>query len=160
MNLFVAKLSPSTTSDDLQKIFSAYGEVTSAKIIFDKETGNSKGYGFVEMENEEEAKAAIAALNGSDQEGNTIVVKEANAPEDRPKRDAGNRGGFRGGFQGRSNSGGGFQRRTDNRGGGGGGYQRRDDNRGGGGGFQRRDDNRSGGSRNFGTRDNDGGNRW
>ena len=159
MNLFVAKLSSSTTSDDLQKIFSAYGEVTSAKIIFDKETGNSKGYGFVEMENEEEAKAAVAALNGSDQDGNTIVVKEANAPEDRPKRDAGNRGGFRGGFQGRSNSGGGFQRRTDSRGGGG-GYQRRDDNRGGGGGFQRRDDNRGGGSRNFGNRDNDGGNRW
>ena len=159
MNLFVAKLSPSTTSDDLQKIFSAYGEVTSAKIIFDKETGNSKGYGFIEMENEEEAKAAIAALNGSDQDGNTIVVKEANAPEDRPKRDAG-RGGFRGGFQGRSNSGGGFQRRTDSRGGSGGGYQRRDDNRGGGGGFQRRDDNRGGGSRGFGNRDNDGGNRW
>jgi RNA recognition motif-containing protein len=159
MNLFVAKLSPSTTSDDLQKIFSAFGEVTSAKIIFDKETGNSKGYGFVEMENEEEAKAAIAALNGSAQGGDAVVVKEANAPEDRPKRDAGNRGGFRGGFQGRSNSGGGggFQRRNDNRGGG--GFQRRDDNRGGGG-FQRRDDNRGGGSRNFGNRDNDGGNRW
>lgn len=158
MNLFVAKLSPSTTSDDLQKIFSAYGEVTSAKIIFDKETGNSKGYGFIEMENEEEAKAAIAALNGSDQDGNTIVVKEANAPEDRPKRDAGNRGGFRGGFQRRNDSrgGGGFQRRDDNRGG---GYPRRDDNRGGGG-YPRRDDNRGGGQRNFGNHDNDGGNRW
>ena len=146
MNLFVAKLSPSTTGEDLQEIFSAFGEVTSAKIIMDKETGNSKGYGFVEMANDEEAKAAIAALNATEVGGKEIVVKEANAREERPRSSGGGqRGGFRsGGFQSRGGGGGGYQRRDDNRGGGGGGYQRRDD-RGGG--------RRDGGSR-------DGGNRW
>ncbi len=147
MNLFVAKLSSSTTGDDLQEIFSAHGKVTSAKVIIDRETGNSKGFGFVEMENDDEAKAAIAALNETELDGKEIVVKEANDREERPRRDSNQRsGGYQsrgggGGFQGRS--GGGFQRRDDNRGGGG----RRDDNRGGGG---RRDDNRGGG----------GGNRW
>ena len=148
MNLFVAKLSPNTTGEDLQEMFAAYGEVTSAKIIMDKETGNSKGYGFVEMQNDDEAKAAIAALNASEVDGKEIVVKEANAREERP-RSGGHRGGFQnrgggGGFQ-RRDGGSGFQRRDDNRGGG--GYQ----NRGGGGGFQRRDG---------GNRDSGGGNRW
>ena len=132
MNLFVAKLSSSTTGDDLQEIFSAYGEVSSAKVIIDRETGNSKGFGFVEMADEEEAKAAIAALNESELDGKEIVVKEANPREERPRRDS--RGG--GGYQSR---GGGYQRRDD-RGG---------DRRGGG----RRDDNRGGG---YGG----GGNRW
>jgi RNA recognition motif-containing protein len=127
MNLFVAKLSSSTTGDDLQELFSAHGEVASAKVIIDRETGNSKGFGFVEMPNEEEAKAAIAALNETEVDGKEIVVKEANAREERPRRDS--RGG--GGYQSRG-GGGGY-----NRGGGGGGYQRRDDNRGGGGGGNR-----------------------
>jgi len=139
MNLFVAKLSSSTTGDDLQELFSAHGEVTSAKVIIDRETGNSKGFGFVEMPNAEEAKAAIAALNETEVDGKEIVVKEANDREERPRRDSGHRGGY----QSRGGGGGGYQ----SRGGGGGGYQRRDDNRGGGG---RRDDNRGGG----------GGNRW
>lgn len=146
MNLFVAKLSSSTTGEDLKEIFSAHGEVTSAKVIIDRETGNSKGFGFVEMANDDEAKAAIAALNQTELDGKEIVVKEANDREERPRRDSNQRGGFqsRGG-------GGGYQRRDDNRGGG--GYQRRDDNRGGG----RRDDNRGGGRRD----DNrGGGNRW
>ena len=143
MNLFVAKLSPSTTGEDLQEMFSVYGEVTSAKVIMDKETGNSKGYGFVEMTNDEEAKAAIAGLNATEVGGKEIVVKEANAREERPRRDSGSRGGFKsGGFQ--------------NRGGGGGGYQRRDDNRGGGG-YPRRDDR--GPRRDSGSRDG-GGSRW
>lgn len=156
MNLFVAKLSPNTTGEDLQEMFSAYGEVTSAKVIIDKETGNSKGYGFVEMTNDEEAKAAIAALNASEVDGKEIVVKEANAREERPRGG----GGSRGGFQNRGGSGGsrgGFQNR-----GGGGGFQRRDDSRGGGG-FQRRDDNRGSGGfqrRDGGNRDSGGGNRW
>jgi RNA recognition motif-containing protein len=119
MNLFVAKLSSSTTGDDLQEIFSAYGEVASAKVIIDRETGNSKGFGFVEMPNDEEGNAAISALNESEVDGKEIVVKEANAREERPRRD--NRGG------------GGYNRGGDNRGGGYGGG-RRDDNRGGGGG--------------------------
>ncbi len=136
MNLFVAKLSSSTTSDDLEKIFSEYGEVSSVKIIFDKVTQNSKGYGFVEMPNSEEAEKAISTLNDTELDGKQIVVKEANAREERPRRDS--RGG--GGFQSRGGGGGGFQRR-DSRGGG--------DRRGGG----RRDDNRGGG---YGG----GGNRW
>ena len=135
MNLFVAKLSSSTTGDDLQEVFSTYGEVSSAKVIIDRETGNSKGFGFVEMANEEEGKAAIAALNESELDGKEIVVKEANPREERPRRD--------------SNHGGGY-----NRGGGGGGYNRGGSDRGGYGG--RRDDNRGGGGYGGGG----GGNRW
>ena len=131
MNLFVAKLSSSTTGDELQELFSAHGEVTSAKVIIDRETGNSKGFGFVEMPNDEEAKAAIAAINETELDGKEIVVKEANDREERPRRS----------------------------GGGGGGFQRRDDNRGGGGGFQRRDD-RGGGGRRDDNRGGGGGNRW
>ncbi|MEZ5104052.1 MAG: RNA-binding protein [Draconibacterium sp.] len=142
MNLFVAKLSSSTTGDDLNEIFSAYGEVTSAKVIIDKETQNSKGYGFVEMPDDEDAKRAIAALNESELDGKQIVVKEANAREERPRRDS--RGG--GGFQNRG--GGGFQRRDN----------RRDDRRGGsGGGGQRRFDNRSRGGGSGGYDQNE---RW
>lgn len=153
MNLFVAKLSSSTTGEDLQELFSAHGEVTSAKVIVDRETGNSKGFGFVEMANEEEAKAAIAALNETELDGKEIVVKEANDREERPRRDSNQRSG---GYQSRSGSGGGgYQGRS---GGGSGGYQRRDDNRGGGGG--RRDDNRSGGGGRREGGSSGGGNRW
>ena len=150
MNLFVAKLSSSTTGDDLQELFSAHGEVSSAKVIVDRETGNSKGFGFVEMANDDEAKAAIAALNETELDGKQIVVKEANDREERPRRDSNQRSG---GYQSRGGGGGGYQGRS---GGGGGGYQRRDDNRGGGGGG-RRDDNRGGGPRREGG---GGGNRW
>ncbi|QIA07916.1 RNA recognition motif domain-containing protein [Draconibacterium halophilum] len=124
MNLFVAKLDSSITGDYLNELFSAHGEVASAKVIFDRETGNSKCFGFVEMPNEEEANAAIASLNESEVEGKQIVVKEANPPQERPRRDF-NRGG--GGGYNRGGGGGGY-----NRGGGGGGY-----NRGGGGGDRR-----------------------
>ena len=125
MNLFVARLSSSTTGDDLQELFSAHGEVASAKVIFDRETGNSKGFGFVEMPNDEEANAAIAALNESEIDGKQIVVKEANPRQERPRGGGYNRGG------------GGYNRRNDNRGGGYGGG-RRDDNRGGYGGGEKR----------------------
>ena len=129
MNLFVAKLSSSTTGDELQEVFSAYGEVTSAKVIIDRETGNSKGFGFVEMADDEEAKAAIAGLNETELDGKQIVVKEANAREERPRRE-GNRGG--GGYQSKGGGGGGFRRDAhggDRRSSGGGG--RRDENLGG-----------------------------
>lgn len=139
MNLFVARLNSSTTGEDLQEIFSQYGEVSSAKVIFDKETGNSKGFGFVEMPSAEEANAAIAALNETEVDGKEIVVKEANDRPERPRRD----------FQRRDN----YQSRG---GGGGGGYQRRDDRRGGGGGG-RRNDNRSRGGGGGGY---DSGNSW
>jgi RNA recognition motif-containing protein len=86
MNVFVAKLNPATTSKDLEALFGVYGEIVSAKVIFDKETGNSKGYGFVEMKNDEEAIAAIQALNDSDVKGNQIVVKEARPREEQAQR--------------------------------------------------------------------------
>jgi len=152
MNLFVAKLSSSTTGDELQELFSAHGEVTSAKVIIDRETGNSKGFGFVEMPNDEEAKAAIAAINETELDGKEIVVKEANDREERPRRSGGG-----GGYQSRGGGGGGYQGRS---GGGGGGFQRRDDNRGGGGGFQRRDDRGGGGRRDDNRGGSGGGNRW
>ncbi len=84
MNLFVAKLSPATTGQDLEELFKEFGEVVSAKVIFDRETGNSKGYGFVEMKNDDEARAAIEALNDSENEGKQMVVKEARPREDQP----------------------------------------------------------------------------
>jgi RNA recognition motif-containing protein len=88
MNVFVAKLSPATTGKDLEKIFSEFGEVVSAKVIFDRDTGSSKGYGFVEMLTEEQAKAAIIALNETEIDGKQIVVREANlrVENTRPKK--------------------------------------------------------------------------
>ncbi len=91
MNIFVAKLNYRTTKEGLQSAFEQFGEVSSAKIIMDRDTGRSKGYGFVEMSDDDAANAAIAALNESDLDGQNIVVKQS---EDRPKRDnhgAGNR---------------------------------------------------------------------
>lgn len=133
MNLFVAKLNSSITGDNLLELFSVFGEVASAKVIMDRETGNSKGYGFVEMPNNEEANAAIAGLNDTEVEGNQIVVKEANPPQERPRRDfnRGGGGGYNRGGGGGYNRGGGDRR-------GGGGYNRGGgDRRGGGGGYDR-----------------------
>lgn len=112
MNIFVAKLNFDTQSEDLREAFEAFGEVSSAKVIDDKYTGKSRGFGFVEMDNDDEALAAINELNDSVLDGNTIVVKKAE-----PR---GERGGERGG-----NRGGGFNRGGGNRGGGG-GYNRND----------------------------------
>ena len=93
MNIFVARLNFDTIESDLQSAFEAYGAVDSVKIITDKFTGKSKGFGFVEMPNDEEAQEAINALNDTDMDGRTIVVKKA---EPRENRD--NRGGGRGGY--------------------------------------------------------------
>jgi len=82
MNLFVARLSPGTTGQDLEELFGEFGEVVSAKVIFDKETGNSKGYGFVEMKDDDQAKTAIIALNDTEVDGKQIVVKEARPREE------------------------------------------------------------------------------
>ncbi len=81
MNIFIAKLAAKTTGDSLRSLFEQYGSVDSSKVIMDRETGNSKRFGFVEMENDDEANSAIEALNETDFEGSTIVVKVAN-----PKR--------------------------------------------------------------------------
>ncbi len=77
MNIFVAKLSPAVTAQDLQSLFEKYGEVASAKVIMDKATGFSKRYGFVEMNNDDEAKLAIQELNNSQFENSVIVVKQS-----------------------------------------------------------------------------------
>lgn len=84
MNIFVAKLPYDVTSDDLKDIFGDYGVVKTANVIMDRETGRSKGFGFVEMDDDESARKAIAELNGGQLDGRTIVVKEA---EPRKKRD-------------------------------------------------------------------------
>jgi len=89
MNIFVAKLSPRTTDESLFDLFQEYGEVASAKVIFDRDTGNSKGYGFVEMPDENEASQAIEGLNDSEFDGNTIVVKKARPKEGNQRRGGG-----------------------------------------------------------------------
>lgn len=123
MNIFVAKLSPSTTSEDLESLFAQFGDVSSAKVIFDRDTGNSRGFGFVEMDVEDEGFEAINQLNETELDGRRIVVKKA-----RPREERGGGGGFggggRGGFGGGGRSGGGgYNRGGGNSGGfGGGGY--------------------------------------
>jgi RNA recognition motif-containing protein len=83
MNIYVGNLPYSTTPDDLQEVFSAFGEVSAARIVNDRETGRAKGFGFVEMPNDEEAKKAIEALNGNDIGGRKVVVNEARPREPR-----------------------------------------------------------------------------
>ena len=90
MNLFVTKLNFDTTQDTLQALLEEFGEVSSCKLIVDRETGRSKGFAFVEMPNDESARAAIESLNMARIEGRQIIVKEA---EDRPQREGGYRGG-------------------------------------------------------------------
>lgn len=77
MNIFIGSLPYTIKESDLIRFFEEYGEVNSAKIIVDRATGRSKGYGFVEMANDEEAKKAISELNGAELEGRTLVVNEA-----------------------------------------------------------------------------------
>ncbi len=85
MNIFVSKLSWGTKSDALGQLFAQFGEVSSANVITDRETGRSRGFGFVEMPNEEEAKAAIEALDNKEFEGRTITVNVARPRESRPR---------------------------------------------------------------------------
>jgi len=84
MNIFVARLNFKTRREDLEAAFAKFGQVTSAKIVKDRDTGRSKGFGFVEMANDAEAQAAIAALNETELDGRAIVVKPAN-----PKSESG-----------------------------------------------------------------------
>lgn len=78
MNIFVARLNFKTRSEELEAAFAKFGQVSSAKIVKDRDSGRSKGFGFVEMPNEEEGKQAIAGLNETELDGRTIVVKPAN----------------------------------------------------------------------------------
>src|SRR5215475_2734007 len=94
--LYVGNLSYGVTDSELQQIFEAHGAVQSAQVIMDRDTGRSKGFGFVEMGSDQEAQAAIAALNGKEVEGRALTVNEA-----RPKTEGGGRGGGgRGGYGG------------------------------------------------------------
>ena len=77
MDIFVAKLNHETSSDDLKETFEKFGEVTTAKVIIDYQTGRSKGYGFVEMPNDKEGNEAISQLNDTELDGNIIVVKRS-----------------------------------------------------------------------------------
>ena len=124
--LYVGNLSYDVDSSALQDLFSPHGTVDSAQIITDRDTGRSKGFGFVEMASDEEAQAAIAALNGQEHNGRALTVNEAKPREDRP-RGGGGGGGGRGGYGGGGGGGGGGY--------GGGGGGRSGGGGGGGGGF-------------------------
>ncbi|HEX6462156.1 MAG TPA: RNA-binding protein [Candidatus Saccharimonadales bacterium] len=97
MKLFVGNLPFSTTDDDLQQMFASHGTVASAKVMTNRDTGNSRGFGFVEFESDDEANAAIEALNNSEIEGRKIVVNEARPREERSRRDFGGGGNGGGG---------------------------------------------------------------
>ena len=90
MNIYVSNLSFNIQDKDLSNFFSEFGEVTSAKVITDKETNRSRGFGFVEMADENASKKAIAALDGSTQDGRTIKVSQAKEKEDRPAKNFNN----------------------------------------------------------------------
>ena len=102
--LYVGNLSYNTTSSDLEQLFSQHGTVQSAEVISDRDSGRSKGFGFVEMGSDAEAQAAITALNGQQHDGRTLTVNEAKPREDRGPRGGG--GGGRGGYGGGGGGGG------------------------------------------------------
>ncbi|MBP1152347.1 MULTISPECIES: RNA recognition motif domain-containing protein [Methylocaldum] len=95
--LYVGNLSYTVSSRDLEEMFATHGAVDSANVIMDRDTGRSKGFGFVEMSNDQEAQAAISALNGKDVDGRSLTVNEARPREE---RSGGGFGGGRGGFGG------------------------------------------------------------
>mgnify|MGYP000868951778 CR=1 FL=1 len=118
MNIYVGNLPYRTSDEDLNTLFAPFGEVESARVIIDRETGRSRGFGFVEMADDEQALAAIEGLNGSDFQGRPLTVNQARP---RAAGGGGGGGGFRGGPRGGSRGGdsGGF-----GRGGGRGGFDR------------------------------------
>ena len=97
MNIFIAGISYNLSNADLGELFEEFGEVISAKIVMDRETGRSKGFGFVEMPNDEEGNAAIAALNEKEIDGKTLAVSVARPREEGPRRNSNYGGGNRGG---------------------------------------------------------------
>jgi cold-inducible RNA-binding protein len=106
MNIYVGNIAHEATEEDVKQTFSAYGVVSKASIVKDKFTGNSRGFGFVEMASDEEAKKAIAELNGKELKGRPLTVNEARPREEggrggeRKSFDGGSRGGFGGGSRG------------------------------------------------------------
>jgi len=105
--LYVGNLSFGVDSSTLEELFGVYGNVQSAQVISDRDTGRSKGFGFVEMSSDSEAAAAIEALNGREHEGRALTVNEAKPREDRPRGGGGGGGGGYGGGGGRGGGGGG-----------------------------------------------------
>ena len=140
MNIYVGNLSWSMTDDDLMNLFTEHGSVTSAKILKDKMNGRSKGFGFVEMEDDEAAKAAIAALNETEVQGRKLIVNES-----QPRQEGSGGGGYKksGGYGGGGSRGGGYggggSRGGSGGGGSRGGYGGGGGNRSGGGGGYNRD---------------------
>src|SRR5256886_1699691 len=104
--LYVGNLTYDVTDSGLEQMFAAHGTVQSAQVIMDRDTGRSKGFGFVEMGSDQEAQAAIAGLNGKQMEGRTLTVNEARPKEDRPGRGPGGGGGRGGGGGGGGGRGG------------------------------------------------------
>ncbi|NTU99056.1 RNA-binding protein [Candidatus Falkowbacteria bacterium] len=98
--LYVGNLSYGTTDATLKEAFAQFGDIVSATVIMDKMTGRSKGFGFVEMTNDDEAQQAIDTMNGKELDGRTLTVNEARPMTERPPRRDFNRGGDRGGFGG------------------------------------------------------------
>jgi len=131
--LYVGNLAYSVRDESLHQAFSQFGTVTSAKVMMDRDTGRSKGFGFVEMGSDAEAQAAINGMNGQPLEGRAIVVNEARPREERPGGFGGG-GGSRGGFGGGGGAGGGGGGRSPYGGGGGGGGRSPYGGGGGGGG--------------------------
>lgn len=110
MNIYVGNMSFDTSESDLEAAFATYGTVSTARVATDRETGRARGFGFVEMNNESEAQAAIAGLNGTDLQGRTLTVNEARPREERGSggnRGGGGGGGNRGGYGGGGGGGGG-----------------------------------------------------
>ena len=139
--LYVGNLSYNVRDEDLNQAFAQYGSVTSAKVMMDRDTGRSKGFGFVEMGSDPEAQAAINGMNGQALDGRAIVVNEARPREERPGGFGGGGGGSRGGYGGGGGTGG-----SGGGGSGGGGYGGGGGGRsGGGGGYGGGGGGRSGG---------------
>jgi RNA recognition motif-containing protein len=134
MKLYVGNLAFRTSSEDLQQLFSQAGTVESASVVEDRDTGRSRGFGFVEMASKEEGEAAIAQFHGKEFEGRNLTVNEARPREDRGGRGGGGGGGGRGGYGGGRSGGGGGR---GGYGGGGGGNRGGGGNHGGGGGGNR-----------------------
>lgn len=142
--LYVGNLSYNTTDEQLRDVFAPYGEVTSARVAKDRNTGRSRGFAFVEMADDASANAAVDALNGKSVDGRQLKVAEAKPRE--PRSDG---GGYRGG------GGGGGDRGGDR-----GGYRGGNDRRGGGGGGSDRGGGRGGNDRRSGGGSDRGGSRW
>ena len=116
MNIYVGNLPFTTGEEELRSTFGAYGEVASVAVIKDQFTGQSRGFGFVEMPNKDEGMAAINALNGKEIKGRALKVNEARPREERrPSGGGGGGGGYGGGGKSRGSSGGGYNRGGDSR---------------------------------------------